>query len=228
MSFSVLLPAIQEIISEKATLGRNIYTAIRVSPQPPTVQGADRFVCIHPNDWNPGPSIDNNNALDETFGVGITLTARVSVLPDDQHGTKGMLEAIRGLEPLARKINAVMHNNRYDIIKRANTKMARPIHRLARVADYTVAAESDPGDYTNPDGDAYLSSENKPYGWIDPPFSQFIEPFKYAGNSGYRYTPPGWFINTINNDLSHEGIFLTINYTGARRIQSGFVSEGVY
>lgn len=233
MSHTILLAAVKQTLKQHSNIDSS-WLAVRATPNPPAYAGQERFIVLHPGQHQYGPSDDQIEGFDEYFGIQITLTRRVSSLPEDQQLTRGYLDPYQGLETLARRVIKTMHEHRYTILNFANTFVRDPIHQMATLEEYDPLAVGVTYDYSNPDGDSYFppNSALDPYIILSSTDIQFIEPLRFAGASPIRQTPADWFLSTSTKPKAtppaNDGLFITLTYTNCRRMQSIYEEGGIF
>lgn len=120
MSLTALLVAVRDTLREKIPLAVE-ECGIQPDGQPPPSAGR-RYVAIHPTLWSPEITQGNSNVLDETFSLACTLTFRIPARPRDQQMEAFFLEALDGMDTLARNIVSLLHAS-YDILDSANLRL---------------------------------------------------------------------------------------------------------
>jgi hypothetical protein len=94
-----------------------------------------RFVAIHPLAWKPGDIPDGMEILDEVYDIGVTITLRAPIAPEDVKMKELFLKNLKGFEPLLRKIIIALHK-RPELIQQANALLpdfdTRPIIEYLR------------------------------------------------------------------------------------------------
>src|SRR5262249_31061148 len=120
MSMVALLVAVRDTLRSKLPLD-NQTCRIRVGPKPPPLAG-DRFFSVFGTDWS-SLEFDNNQAIDETFGVGVCITYRSPYVPDDDQGEQLYVEAAESIESACRNVIAIVHQNYTDILTLANNRI---------------------------------------------------------------------------------------------------------
>lgn len=92
---------------------RQPYCAAQPNHQPPPASG-QYYIAVFPRSWSAGPGVDGDLGLDRYLGVGIGITQRTGVVPEDRM-YKAMNEE-HGVLTLFQCIDHVMREKRYEII----------------------------------------------------------------------------------------------------------------
>jgi hypothetical protein len=232
MSMTVILAATHKVLKQHGVFTDQVNSTIRLTPEPPPYSGFERFVCIHPLNWDPGITMsEQHEGSDELFSIGITLTRRCSVIPNDQHAQRAVFETVTGLETLARRVLKVMHEHRYDIQTYCNVFIRDPIHQMAFPSEYDPNIVGSAYEYSNHNDTPWHTQlgSDSPYIILAVDASQFIEPLLFQGTTGFQYTPPGWFHSTERQpDKAEDGVYITLRFGGCRRMQSITADGGIY
>lgn len=116
MSLVAILQAVRDQLKTSLDL-QDHECQVHDDPQPHPDVGK-RFFAVYPGSCGPG-SEQIDYGLSESLGVNVGLTVRLSGVPQDRVTEEIFLQALRGIEPLSRKIVAAIHMN-YEVMSRAN------------------------------------------------------------------------------------------------------------
>lgn len=121
MSMSALLTAVRDRLRATIPLPPEVCD-IQEDAQP-IAQIGQLYVAVHPLGIDPTEAPDAMMALDEFFGVGVTITRRIRSVPDDRLARQVYLDTITnqstGMERLAYLIRVRIHK-RQEVIDAAN------------------------------------------------------------------------------------------------------------
>jgi hypothetical protein len=119
MSLAALLQAVRDQISEELGIASS-QCGIQEDGQPNPGMGAPYFVAVHPLAWVPTErGTELIHALDENYSIGVTITKRIRMVPQDRKDEEMLLKSLIGFEKLARRIMVAIHQN-YVVLDRAN------------------------------------------------------------------------------------------------------------
>lgn len=118
MSLAALLVGVRDEL--RSVLGiQAIQIGIQEDGQPPPGMGASLYISVHPLRWKPTTSREIIQGLDESYAIGVTITKRISYVPEDRKNEEVFLKSLVGFEKLSRRIMVAVHQN-WDVIERAN------------------------------------------------------------------------------------------------------------
>jgi len=119
----------------------------RADGQPPANSG-QLFVSVFPGGLSPGPSPDQQLGMDEIHSIGIGITQRTGIIPDD-HMFKDALYADKGAFTIVQKILRVMRTKagKYEVLQTVNEtisndgvlgKFTEPLDFVSDVLQFVV------------------------------------------------------------------------------------------
>lgn len=118
MSLAALLVGVRDEL--RSVLGiQDALIGIQEDGQPPPGIGAALYISIHPLGWRPTTNREIIQGLDESYSIGVTITKRISAIPEDRKDEEVFLKSLVGFEKLSRRIMVALHQN-WDVIERAN------------------------------------------------------------------------------------------------------------
>ena len=119
MSLRALLLATRDRLRRQLSLAPSECEAYD-DPQPPPTAGR-RFLAVYPGPYGDGGHGDMS--IFERIGVNVGITLRFSAVPKDRLASSVFLDALGGIEPLARAVMLACHRN-YDLMQAANVIIA--------------------------------------------------------------------------------------------------------
>lgn len=137
MSLAALLQATRDKLRSSLSI-ENASCECQDTGQPPPNVGP-LYYAIHPLKWARTDSGEMVSGLDESYGVGVTITKRIAATPRDRVMSEFYLKSLQGFEALARMVMVNIHQ-RWDLIATANATILA-VHTAANnnwTPDYFV------------------------------------------------------------------------------------------
>lgn len=96
---------------------------IQPGPRPDPFCG-QKFIALYGTSWQP-EQLDQNQGLDEVFGIAAAISFRAGYVPDDRQGTELYVKLGSGLCQIARLVNAKLHQS-YEAMGVMNAYLTTP------------------------------------------------------------------------------------------------------
>lgn len=116
MAMFALLQATRDRLRSRLSLDRSTCRVMK-NARPSAISG-DLFYAVFGLSWSPGDP-DINRGLDEYFGVGVCISARLNYIADDDQAEEAYVKIGASMEEALRRVIIEVHQN-YDLLGDAN------------------------------------------------------------------------------------------------------------